>query len=116
VEIASSPDGRILFAVKTMFGGSFRPLIPMIKPTMRGVCKNLIKNLDLTGFIKVETVKGEIDKLMSTKLEELTPNMVKVLLEEMIREHLGWLIVWGNIFGGGIGVITYCLALLIPGN
>ena len=50
------------------------------------------------------------------RLQELTPEKVKTLMEEVIRTHLGWLIVWGNIFGGGIGVITYCLALLIPGN
>jgi predicted alpha/beta superfamily hydrolase len=31
--------------------------------------------------------------------------MVKELVEEMIRTHLGWLIVWGNLFGGLIGLI-----------
>lgn len=56
-------------------------------------------------------MKYELDQLMTTKLEELTPNMVRILMEEMIRDHLGWLIVWGNIFGGGIGIITQAIKL-----
>jgi hypothetical protein len=24
----------------------------------------------------------------------------------MIREHLGWLVVWGGVFGGLIGLMT----------
>lgn len=30
---------------------------------------------------------------------------VKELVEDMIRTHLGWLVVWGNLFGGLIGLI-----------
>ena len=48
---------------------------------------------------------------MDDKLEELTPNMVRVLLEQMMLEHMGWLIVWGNIFGGGIGVLVLVFRL-----
>ena len=28
------------------------------------------------------------------------------LMESVIREHLGWLIVWGNVFGALIGIIS----------
>ena len=27
-----------------------------------------------------------------------------------MREHLGWLIVWGNVFGGAIGLLSKALA------
>lgn len=30
------------------------------------------------------------------------------LVEEMIRTHLGWLVVWGNLFGGLIGKLGLC--------
>ena len=42
-------------------------------------------------------------------LQELTPEKVKTLMEEVIRTHLGWLIVWGNVFGSLIGVVSVAL-------
>lgn len=30
-------------------------------------------------------------------------------MEQVIRTHLGWLIVWGNVFGALIGVISLAL-------
>ena len=45
---------------------------------------------------KVETV---IDK----RLNELTPQIVKEMVQDIIRQHLGWLVVWGGVFGGIIG-------------
>ena len=38
--------------------------------------------------------------------QELTPEKVKSLMEEVIRTHLGWLIVWGNVFGSLIGILS----------
>ena len=50
-----------------------------------------------------------LTSLLETKLEELTPDRVKEMMEEVIREHLGWLIVWGNVFGGTIGLLSKAL-------
>ena len=47
---------------------------------------------------KIETV---IDK----RLNELTPRAVKEIVQSIIREHLGWLVVWGGVFGGLLGAI-----------
>ena len=35
--------------------------------------------------------------------------MVKQIVQDMIRHHLGWLVVWGGVFGGLIGLITSIL-------
>ena len=35
--------------------------------------------------------------------------MVKTIVQDMIREHLGWLVVWGGVFGGLIGLLTTLL-------
>jgi hypothetical protein len=32
--------------------------------------------------------------------------MVKEIMQQMIRDHLGWLVVWGGVFGGLIGLVT----------
>ncbi len=36
--------------------------------------------------------------------------MVKDMVHTLMREHLGWLVVWGGVFGGLIGC---CSALLL---
>lgn len=50
----------------------------------------------------ISTVEGVITR----RLEELTPKMVKALVQELIKAHLGWLVVWGGVFGGLIGLVT----------
>ena len=37
---------------------------------------------------------------------ELFLKSLEKLMEDVIREHLGWLIIWGNIFGGALGLIS----------
>jgi uncharacterized membrane protein YheB (UPF0754 family) len=55
-----------------------------------------------------ENVHGIIDK----RLNELTPDLVKTIIQDMIRKHLGWLVVWGGVFGGLIGLISAMLNIL----
>jgi len=38
--------------------------------------------------------------------EELTPVMVKEIVQTFMKEHLGWLVVWGGFFGGLIGLVS----------
>ncbi len=47
----------------------------------------------------------KIESVIDKRLEELTPTAVKALMQKLIREHLGWLVVWGGVFGGLIGLI-----------
>ena len=51
-----------------------------------------------------------IGEIVETRLSELTPKMVKEMLHGLMKEHLGWLVVWGGVFGGAIGLLS---ALLI---
>ena len=32
--------------------------------------------------------------------------MVKEIIQKMIRSHLGWLVVWGGVFGSLIGLAS----------
>jgi len=32
--------------------------------------------------------------------------MVKEMVQNIIKEHLGWLVIWGAVFGGLIGFVS----------
>ena len=51
----------------------------------------------------------KIDNIINNRLNDLGPQSVKTLLERLISEHLQWLVVWGGIFGGLIGLISSIL-------
>ena len=36
-----------------------------------------MKSFDVGSLVNIETIRGEIDKLMTTKLQDLTPDIVK---------------------------------------
>lgn len=56
-------------------------------------------------------IKNKIDTVVVQRLDELTPTMVKDIIQEMIHTHLGWLVVWGGVFGGLIGLLAHLAGL-----
>ena len=60
--------------------------------------------------VDVPALRGQVDRLLEEKLKELTPEIVKSMMERVIRDHLGWLIVWGNVFGAAIGLLAVAVA------
>jgi len=53
-----------------------------------------------------EDLIEKVDAIVDSRLKELGPKSVKELLDRLIREHLEWLVVWGGLFGGLIGIIS----------
>ena len=51
----------------------------------------------------------QIEQIIERRLQQLTPEHVKDIVQCMIREHLGWLVVWGGVFGSFMG----CLVALV---
>ena len=49
---------------------------------------------------------NSIENVIDTRLNELTPSMVKEIIQKLIKEHLDWLVVWGGVFGGLIGLVS----------
>jgi uncharacterized membrane protein YheB (UPF0754 family) len=47
-----------------------------------------------------------IEDIIEIRLNELTPYMVKDIVQQLIKEHLSWLVVWGGVFGGLIGLVS----------
>ncbi len=66
----------------------------------------------IAGAAVSEQMVDQINILVERRLEELTPQMIKEIMQHMIREHLGWLVVWGGVFGGLIGFVTSWLPFL----
>jgi len=60
----------------------------------------------IQGSVLSEDMLVSIEELITKRLEELSPVMVKSLVQELIKEHLGWLVVWGGVFGGLIGLLS----------
>lgn len=53
-----------------------------------------------------EDLIDKIDQIVSSRVDELTPKTVKEIVQNLIKEHLGWLVVWGGVFGGAIGAAS----------
>ncbi len=99
-----------------MFGGE-KALEPLRDPFSSKMKKALIRIVKSDAFERQiqdtlsnsslsEDLQQRVEKLVMTRLDELTPKMVKELLHRLIHEHLGWLVVWGGVFGGLIGLLS----------
>ena len=58
--------------------------------------------------LSVDVIKS-IETVIDARLNELTPLMVKDMVQKLIKDHLSWLVVWGGVFGGAIGLISASL-------
>ncbi|MCB1042522.1 MAG: DUF445 family protein [Acidobacteria bacterium] len=99
----------------SMFGGS-KVIEPMREPfaqTMRTKLKELAHQPEFKEVIESqhplhldEHLQEKISEMVQHRLNQLTPDAVKRIVEQMIRSHLGWLVVWGGVFGGLIGLVS----------
>jgi len=87
-------------------------LIPMVKPMLMRFAKGMVPDIQKTIKNIVEDagnssqLREQIDNLLEDRLQYLTADAVKKLMEDVIRRHLHWLVIWGNVFGGFIGLIS----------
>ena len=115
-------DGAVARQLERLKGGPFGMFIalagvdilkPMVQQFLEGLAVDLAPTLKehlRESTLDVGALRQRVDLLLDAKLEELTPEVVKQMVERVIREHLGWLIVWGNVFGGAIGLVSRAVA------
>jgi len=110
--ITESPMGGML----NMMGGrqALAPLKAPITAKLKEVVTELASNPGegAVGEGFVDALVTQVEHIIDRRLAELTPQKVKEIVETMIREHLGWLVVWGGVFGGAIGVVANLLERL----
>ena len=108
--VMESPMGGML----GMFGGE--ALIAKLKePFLEKIKASTIEISQSDSFMNAlnehvhqgsSHLAGTIDSIVESRLAELTPLMVKEMIHNLIKEHLGWLVVWGGVFGGLIGLFS----------
>ena len=108
--IAESSFGSMLAMV-----GGVAALDPLKEPVCKKIRLTLTEMTQSEAFIEAiheginaQQISGDlindIEAIVEKRLDELTPDMVKTIIQQMIKEHLGWLVVWGGVFGGLIGL------------
>ena len=102
--IVNSQLGNML----AMFGGK-KALEPLKQPVIEKLSEITQQIIDAPdGNLSTSSLnefKIQIETILSNRLQDLTPEQVKEIIQDIIRSHLGWLVVWGGILGGFIGFV-----------
>ena len=94
-----------------MIGGkeALNPLKEPIKEKLLMALSEQFETSSLNNNEGCEVVKMQLEKLIDDRLNEIGPHEVKIILKKMIDKHLGWLVLWGGVFGGVIGFTSTIL-------
>ncbi|MDP7593485.1 MAG: DUF445 family protein [Litorilituus sp.] len=114
--LVSVIEGSSFAPMLAMVGGS-DALQPMKKPfieKMKTSITQISQSEDFTNLLRDEleqpdmiaTMQNKVSDIIEKRLNELTPQLVKEIIQSMIKEHLGWLVIWGGVFGGIIGLVA----------
>ena len=52
----------------------------------------------------INEIKLKIEEIIDERLNQLNPIDIKIIIQDIIKKHLGWLVVWGGLIGGLIGL------------
>ena len=113
--LTESIESSQLGGMLSMVGGK-KALEPLRKPIiikLETLFKSIIENEKHSNFGDeiVDNVYVRIEKLIDDRLNELSPQDVKKIIQDLIDKHLGWLVIWGGVFGGFIGIISFFVSL-----
>ena len=100
-----------------MFGGAKaldnlrQPFINRMQDFLQTMAKDA-EMLEQLGKQSADSLLSKVRNIVNKRLDELTPQMVKEIIEHMIHEHLGWLVVWGAVLGGIMGMMVEVVKLI----
>ncbi len=107
--IFESKIGSVFF----MMGGqnAIEPLREPVQKKLRNTIDDILADEQLNKYLIEKSADpkqflSKIEQVVDKRLSMLTPRMVKEIIQKMIAQHLGWLVVWGGVFGGLIGLVA----------
>jgi len=123
VDLDPTYDGLVDVIMASSFGGMLGmiggkdALIPLREPFIKHMKKSIIEMTNDEKFIALlkdeveqpdtmHDILEKVEKIIEQRLNELTPAIVKEIIQTMIKRHLGWLVIWGGVFGGLIGLVS----------
>ena len=101
-------EGSSMGSMLGMLGGK-KALEPLKEPVTVKLQEIMLEMKDTASEASEEksltsSLLFRVEQIVDQRLDELTPVQVKNIIQEMIRKHLGWLVVWGGAVGGFIGL------------
>jgi len=126
VDLSPAYDSLVKVIMESSFGGMLgmfggqEALAPLKEPFIDNMKLSLVEMTKEESFQQLlrdeleqpdvmDGIRQQIEDIVEKRLNELTPKQVKEIIQEMIKKHLGWLVVWGGVFGGLIGLLSATL-------
>ena len=109
IGLVEAIEGSQLGGMLAMVGGrkALEPLKEPFTKKLKVIIEDFITentsndaNADTTA-----SLLSKIENILDARLADLSPEDIKNIIQRMIKEHLGWLVVWGGFFGGLLGLI-----------
>ncbi|MCK4441242.1 MAG: DUF445 domain-containing protein [Sulfurovaceae bacterium] len=101
-------DALNLFGGEKALDPLEKPFEKKLKSAVVGIVSSKVFKKQMNHHLQNSSLNDDlinsIDDLITKRLNDLTPKMVNDLVHELIHTHLGWLVIWGGIFGGLIGL------------
>ena len=101
-------EGSSMGSMLGMLGGkkALEPLKVPVTMKLQEIMLEMKNTASATSEEKslTSSLLFRVEQIVDQRLDELTPVQVKNIIQEMIRKHLGWLVVWGGAVGGFIGL------------
>lgn len=115
IGLVEAIEGSQLGGMLAMVGGR-KALDPLKEPftkKLKVIIEDFITdntsndaNADTTA-----SLLNKIENILDARLADLSPEDIKNIIQRMIKEHLGWLVVWGGFFGGFLGLVLSPIGL-----
>jgi uncharacterized membrane protein YheB (UPF0754 family) len=116
IGLVEAIEGSQLGGMLAMVGGR-KALDPLKEPFTQKlkiiIDDFLTENTSSDAGSYATSLLSKIENILDARLADLSPEDIKSIVQRMIKEHLGWLVVWGGFFGGLLGLILSPVGLNI---